>query len=1246
MQYRIDAEYAAASAAAMQAFRTDIKAATAEWAAFKSSLQASQAAAGQATANINKVTAAAKAMTAASTAAAAAQARVSTASAQAQTSAVNTNVQAQQTAAARIVAAHQSVQTAVARTAQASQAAAKQAAAQGSGFGQLAKAIQGTDDSANRLSFTFRRLFGIMAAFTAARTIVSLFKDAVVETVAFNARLQQTELGIAAVIGAVGDVRNASGAQVSASEKLTIAQGIARKQVQLLRIDALRTTASFDDLAEAFQNALGPGLAAGLNVDQIRAFSREISIAAETIGLKQNQLAEEVRSILSGNISVRNTRIATALGITPKDIANAKAAGDLFGFLQNKFAVFNAAGEKVAKTLPGVFSNVKKAISLILGAGGEALSKDLQKSLDATFKSLVRLNAAATNIELNPALVEAVKAFDEGLQSALKTFEDLASQVSSDDIVKAARGLGQIIAGLVAIASPVVEGLIRGFAAVGAVLIFVRDTLNGLQNAIVNAFGGVGLFVLDNSKDALSNIVVYLVASIAFLLLFRTAIGAAGSVGKFITSSLMISFKLLGLSIKDGALQVTGLAKVLKSLTVAIVPVLPQILLLTTIVLSAAAAWAILNDEIDVAANKSFVKSVNNAENFAKALGRVATGQQSVNNAVKQLDKETSEFSSEISKAPDRGVFDNLEKSLDKLSTKFVAMFSDLKKAAADALESQDVDGIILSTSNGLKKLSTQLQALEDEAAASRARAQADIAAIGVPGETGQAVRINAAAAARSTKEILGLEQDRKANLDRLAVLQRNIASGEISSAKDLELAEGTRNALLEQNKKIMAAELEIRKALTASVREEITALALLESFNLKRSNAATGPEAANAEKLRIARQQHDEEGAAAIEAKQALDELIIKQRQQSEDRQQELGHTLDLLSQSVEREKELAALPTRTDAQQLELEDTRRSISAQNEKLDLLQQQAEQQTVIAEQARLEAENRVAIAKDIADSPIATGLVEAFGRAFLEVSNRFQTTINIMTSAIKGFSAFVAESIVSAFDPTNDTSVKERFARFLQSLATQIIETLVTLAITAAVLNAASGGLLGPLLQGFAKARGFHEGGPAEGRHEGGRSRRSHRRAPGYADGGAIVARGVHGVERPASGLHPADTVPIWADPSEWIIRGRSVAKAGADAIQTINEGLFDPYALRGALGLDGFRRPVSTVSKGQGFADGGSVASASASVGRRSATTGGAPVPAVVVSSENEMDRLLRGGSNAMDRYLAERGYFPASRR
>jgi len=328
-------------------------------------------------------------------------------------------------------------------------------------FQRLNSFLLKTNENANKTSLTFRRLFGIFAAFTAIRLVVQGFRELVSELIRYNANIEQATLGVASLFTAVGDVRDATGETVTATQKLALAQGEARRQVQLLRRDSLQTAGTFEQLLEAFQTATAPGLEAGLNVDQIRQFSVRISQAAAAIGLAQNQLAEEIRSILQGTIQARTTRIAVALGISNEDIRNAKEAGVLFQFLSEKFAAFEEAGKVALGTFNAIFSNLQEGIQLVLQSGGLEFFEKLKATLQEIFNLLVAQDPITGLLTPDPRAVAVVKAFADALNSAIDSAKAVVASLTFDDAVNAAKAIGNAIK----LAATLAVGFVRGVVA-------------------------------------------------------------------------------------------------------------------------------------------------------------------------------------------------------------------------------------------------------------------------------------------------------------------------------------------------------------------------------------------------------------------------------------------------------------------------------------------------------------------------------------------------------------------------------------------------------------------------------------------------------------------------------------------------------------------------------------------------------------------------------------------------------------
>lgn len=350
----------------------------------------------------------------------------------------------------------------------------------------LQQAIQRLSNSkaiaqANRISFTFRRLFGILAAFAVAREAVRNFRLLIRSSVELNAQLEQATLGVASLFTAVGNVTDPFGGAVDASQRLVLAQQAAREQIQKLRVDALRTTATFETLLDTFQVAVAPGLIAGLDIDQIRSFTVSISQAAAAIGLQQNQLAEEIRSILSGTIQARTTRIAVALGITNDDIRNAREAGVLAEFLVDRFSAFDEAGKEAFNTFNGLINRVRDGFEIIIQQGTLEFFDDLKVSLRQLFELLVTQDPVTDLLQPNPQAVRIFESFAGGLKEASQALRESLGSLSFETLLGFATLLGDATSGFLSLGTAIGSGLIRALSDISGAITRIKDAFEGLD---------------------------------------------------------------------------------------------------------------------------------------------------------------------------------------------------------------------------------------------------------------------------------------------------------------------------------------------------------------------------------------------------------------------------------------------------------------------------------------------------------------------------------------------------------------------------------------------------------------------------------------------------------------------------------------------------------------------------------------------------------------------------------------------
>ncbi len=228
----------------------------------------------------------------------------------------------------------------------------------------------------------------ITALAAAIPVAVNLLSSLFQKGIDYNSQLEQTRLGIAAIIASLAELESADGQKLSGADALAAAYELAGDQLAKLKVDAINTTATFEQIAPAFQAGLGPGLAAGLSLDEIRATTVQIVQAAGSLGIPMHQVNQEVRAILEGTIN-EDARLAKVLGISNEMVKSWKAQGTLAEELNKRLDKFTLAGERAANTLDGLKSNLQEALNVFSGDATdqafEVLKTRIQKLLPQLF---------------------------------------------------------------------------------------------------------------------------------------------------------------------------------------------------------------------------------------------------------------------------------------------------------------------------------------------------------------------------------------------------------------------------------------------------------------------------------------------------------------------------------------------------------------------------------------------------------------------------------------------------------------------------------------------------------------------------------------------------------------------------------------------------------------------------------------------------------------------------------------------
>lgn len=345
-------------------------------------------------------------------------------------------------------------------------------------------------ESTGRVGFTYRRLIGIFAAFTVVRTVIQQFKELVRGSISYNATLESNASGVAALAIALGDVADAQGNVGSKQQQFGIALTEAKRQLKLLRAEGLLTNATVSELGETFQTALAPGITAGLKLNEIRSFTVKISQIATAIALPQNQLAEEIRSLLSGTIQARTTRIATALGITNENIRQAKELGTLAEFLQARFESFNVAALATQSNFNVLLGRAKQGLDQLIGEGALPFFLEVKAILQDITGELIKINAQGA-IEINPQAKLVVREIASGLTKAVSEGRKLVSGLNFRDAMSAVKTISSILTATVQLSISIAKGIGQGLTDLSAIAGLIRAVVEPISSLFGSGFNDV-----------------------------------------------------------------------------------------------------------------------------------------------------------------------------------------------------------------------------------------------------------------------------------------------------------------------------------------------------------------------------------------------------------------------------------------------------------------------------------------------------------------------------------------------------------------------------------------------------------------------------------------------------------------------------------------------------------------------------------------------------------------------------------
>lgn len=227
-----------------------------------------------------------------------------------------------------------------------------------------------------QLSSVYKKLVSIVALLQGS----ALFGMLKVGT-DFLSLVETTKAGFAGILTSIADIYNAQGRLLTGQEKFNASLELALFLQKELQKEAMKTTATYEELIATAQGLLAPYLAQGGDLQKFPAFVSMMTNSVKALGLPLNQIVQEARDLLSATIDM-NSQLARSLGITNEMVKRWQEQGTLFEEIESRLQGFVMASSLIESSWSGLLSRAKEVFTLISAEVSkplfEAIKRDLQ----------------------------------------------------------------------------------------------------------------------------------------------------------------------------------------------------------------------------------------------------------------------------------------------------------------------------------------------------------------------------------------------------------------------------------------------------------------------------------------------------------------------------------------------------------------------------------------------------------------------------------------------------------------------------------------------------------------------------------------------------------------------------------------------------------------------------------------------------------------------------------------------------
>lgn len=300
------------------------------------------------------------------------------------------------------------------------------------------KGLGNIDALLNRVTYSAARYLAVYKGFQA---VGDLWDSTVVAGFKYNKMLETNRVGMA---GILSSMMKLDGKQLEWNQAMNISSNIMKK----LSDEALKTSATTEDLVETFRGLLGPGLGAGMKISEIVNLTTVGVNAVRSLGLPTNQYLQELRGMIQGGLKPSSSTLATALGISDKDIKEAKKSSEgLYNFLMARLKGFALATEETSNTFEGRVARLQEGVQRTFGqAEKNLLYPYLSQQIDELANKFTKIETITTETGNQVRVVKLNEDFEKSVEDVLEKFIMMGEQVKEigTDLAPVGSALGSM----------------------------------------------------------------------------------------------------------------------------------------------------------------------------------------------------------------------------------------------------------------------------------------------------------------------------------------------------------------------------------------------------------------------------------------------------------------------------------------------------------------------------------------------------------------------------------------------------------------------------------------------------------------------------------------------------------------------------------------------------------------------------------------------------------------------------------